>query len=73
MECLTTEKGKQNQLVYWQQMGYLEGFNPNEPQPRNAVWSNPSEDLDDRARAYLDINWATAITLGAWQHYRILS
>lgn len=50
------EEGKQNQLVYWQQMGYLEGFNPNEPQPRNAVWSNPSEDLDDRARAYLDIN-----------------
>ena len=50
------EEGKHNQLVYWQQMGYLEGFNPNEPQPRNAVWNNPSEDLDDRARAYLDIN-----------------
>ena len=50
------KEGKHNQLVYWQQMGYLEGFNPNEPQPRNAVWSNPSEDLDGRARAYLDIN-----------------
>ena len=50
------EEGLQNQLLYWQKVGYLEGFNPNEQQPRNAVWNDPSEDLDDRARAYLDIN-----------------
>ena len=50
------EQGKHNQLVYWQQLGYLEGFNPNEIQPRNAVWNDSSEGLDERARAYLDIN-----------------
>ncbi|MEC9221973.1 MAG: hypothetical protein VYD24_05655, partial [Bacteroidota bacterium] len=50
------EEGKHNQLVYWQQIGYLEGYNPNEIQPRNAVWNDLSEDLDERARAYLDIN-----------------
>ena len=50
------EEGKHSQLVYWQKMGYLEGFNSNEPQPRNAVWNDLSESLDERARAYLDIN-----------------
>ena len=50
------EQGKHNQLVYWQQLGYLEGYNPNEIQPRNAVWNDSSEGLDERARAYLDIN-----------------
>ena len=40
--------------VCWQQMGYLKDLT--QDPTRNAVWNDLSEDLDDRARAYLDIN-----------------
>jgi len=49
--------GKANQLVKWTQAGYLKGA-PAEA-PRAAVWNDPSSGtLDQRARAYLDINCA---------------
>lgn len=51
--------GPQNQLERWKAMGLLEGL-PAEPSawPRAAVWNDPGEPLDGRARAWLDINCA---------------
>ena len=49
-----------NQLAYWTRIGYLTGA-PEDPKavPRLAVWDDPkSGTLDERARAYLDINCA---------------
>ncbi len=46
-----------NQLQYWTKIGYLTGV-PKDA-PRLAVWNDPqSGTLDERARAYLDINCA---------------
>lgn len=52
--------GNENQLVHWSRIGLLEGAPSNPDQaPRNAVWDNPhSGTLDERARAYLEINCA---------------
>ncbi|NWG71576.1 MAG: hypothetical protein HXY23_08230 [Parvularculaceae bacterium] len=44
-----------NQLDLWRLSGLLAG-NPGGPAPRNAVWTDESEGLDARARAYLDVN-----------------
>jgi uncharacterized repeat protein (TIGR03806 family) len=52
--------GKENQLVHWTKMGILDGA-PSSPDqaPRNAVWDDASTGtLDERARAYLEINCA---------------
>lgn len=47
--------GKQNQLEYWQQKGLIEL--PSSTIPANAIWNNEqSGTLEQRARAYLDIN-----------------
>jgi uncharacterized repeat protein (TIGR03806 family) len=47
--------GKQNQLQYWQQHGMIEL--PATSIPANAVWNKEqSGTLEQRARAYLDIN-----------------
>lgn len=47
-----------NQLAEWTQIGYLKGT-PAAP-PRLSVWNEPSTgSLDERARAYLDVNCAT--------------
>lgn len=47
--------GIANQLHYWQQQGMLDL--PDTPLPANAVWNQPqSGSLEERARAYLDIN-----------------
>ena len=49
-----------NQLAYWTKIGYLTGA-PEDPEsaPRLAVWNDlKSGSLDERARAYLDINCA---------------
>ena len=51
--------GRENQLVHWTKLGYLEGL-PSIPQvPRSAVWDDASSgEVNSRARAYLDINCA---------------
>ncbi|MBS4063395.1 MAG: hypothetical protein KGZ74_02495 [Chitinophagaceae bacterium] len=47
--------GKQNQLQYWQQHGMIDL--PSASIPANAVWNKEqSGTLEQRARAYLDIN-----------------
>ncbi len=47
--------GKQNQLRYWEQLGLIDL--PSSTIPANAKWNDEqSGTLNDRARAYLDIN-----------------
>lgn len=51
--------GKENQLVRWRKAGVLEGVPELGKVPRAAVWNNPkSGTLEERARAYLEINCA---------------
>jgi len=50
--------GPENQLAHWTRTGILEGAPAPEKAPRTAVWDNPSEPLEGRARAYLDGNCA---------------
>ncbi len=48
--------GTMNQIEYWQSNGMLTGV-PTSALPKLAVWNDPSTgSLDERARAYLDIN-----------------
>lgn len=48
--------GRENQLAHLQRIGYLQGV-PATGVPRNADWRDAAHaSLDDRARAYLDIN-----------------
>ena len=59
-ELVYPDGTRSNQLAYWTKMGYLTGA-PEDPaaSPRLAVWDDPqSGTLDERARAYLDINCA---------------
>lgn len=44
-----------NQLDHWIAAGLLDG-DIETPTPQNAVWTDETAPLDDRARAYLDIN-----------------
>lgn len=51
--------GSQNQLQRWHEAGYLANLPNAEDIPQLAVWNDPnSGSLDQRARAYLDINCA---------------
>ncbi|NNE49231.1 MAG: hypothetical protein HKN38_03400 [Altererythrobacter sp.] len=50
--------GMANQLNEWSELGLLSGAPEVADAPRNAVWSDTSASIDDRARAYLDINCA---------------
>jgi uncharacterized repeat protein (TIGR03806 family) len=51
--------GKANQLVHWGKAGILHGAPRSEKAPRLAVWNDAkSGTLDQRARAYLEINCA---------------
>lgn len=52
------DHGRQNQLEYWSQIGYLSGLPAKQQQiPRIADWDDPETgDVDSRARAYLDMN-----------------
>jgi uncharacterized repeat protein (TIGR03806 family) len=46
----------ENQLTHLSKLGYLSGAPDPANAPRNANWADPSQDLNARARAYLDIN-----------------
>jgi uncharacterized repeat protein (TIGR03806 family) len=48
----------QNQLTYLQKVGYLADLPPLAEVPRNAIWSDTSQPLEARARAYLEVNCA---------------
>ena len=48
--------GRENQLVRWRKVGILAGGPEPAAAPRTAVWDDPSESLERRARAYLDAN-----------------
>jgi uncharacterized repeat protein (TIGR03806 family) len=51
--------GVENQLEHWQKIGALAGAPAPEKAPRLAVWNDPkSGSLDERARAWLEINCA---------------
>ncbi|MGD9723044.1 MAG: SO2930 family diheme c-type cytochrome [Pirellulales bacterium] len=51
--------GTQNQLAYWSEHGALSGAPDPKDAPRLAVWDDPSTgSLDQRARAWLEINCA---------------
>lgn len=52
-------EGEMNQLEKWTTMGYLRGAPAAPDAPRLAAWNNPSSgSVEDRARAWLDINCA---------------
>src|SRR5262249_9162546 len=52
-------EGKENQLTHWSRRGLLASAPPQAEVPRLAVWDDPnSGTLDDRARAWLEINCA---------------
>lgn len=50
------DSGAENQLLHWQQIGYLSGLPEFSAIPRNADYTDTSVPLEQRARAYLDIN-----------------
>jgi uncharacterized repeat protein (TIGR03806 family) len=50
--------GSQNQLAYWQKVGYLTGLPALSDVSRNANWLDASQPLEARARAYLEVNCA---------------
>mgnify|MGYP001600355124 CR=1 FL=1 len=52
------DTGTENQLAHWQTAGILAGAPAPHMAPRNAVWTDTSESIDRRARAYLDANCA---------------
>ncbi len=52
-------EGSANQLAHWTEIGALDGAPSPGDAPRAPVWNDPSSgSLDDRARAWLDINCA---------------
>jgi uncharacterized repeat protein (TIGR03806 family) len=50
--------GTANELAHWTQIGYLKNAPAPAQAPRAAVWNDPSQSLDARARAYFDVNCA---------------
>lgn len=50
--------GPENQLAHWSRLGLLTGAPQPAAAPRTAVWDDPAEPLEPRARAYLDANCA---------------
>lgn len=64
------DSGKKNQLSHWAQLGFLKGAPDDlDKAPRTPVWNDPATGtLDERARAYLDMNCASCHQPGgnAW-------
>lgn len=52
------KSGTKNQLVYWQEAGLLENMPPINSVTRLASYEDPSQTINDRARAWLEINCA---------------
>jgi uncharacterized repeat protein (TIGR03806 family) len=53
------EEGSENQLAHWSRVGALTGSPAPDDAPRLAVWNDPhGGTLDERARAWLEINCA---------------
>jgi uncharacterized repeat protein (TIGR03806 family) len=50
------ETGSENQLGFWEEHGMLSGLPANEKLEKMPVWNDPSQPLEARARAYLDVN-----------------
>ncbi|GAA5524174.1 hypothetical protein Maes01_00728 [Microbulbifer aestuariivivens] len=48
--------GAENQLLHWQQVGYLSGLPELADIPKNVHFQDASAPLEERARSYLDIN-----------------
>lgn len=48
----------ENQLTHWTNVGVLAGAPQLEQAPRAAAWDDPSASIDERARAWLEINCA---------------
>lgn len=68
--------GKQNQLVYWQQHDLLKGLPALSTIKKYPMLNDESQTVDERARAYLDVNCGTchhpqgpANTSGLFLHY----
>jgi len=58
-------EGSENQLAHWTRVGILDGAPAPESAPRVPVWNDPSSGtLDERARAYLEINCAHCHSMG---------
>jgi uncharacterized repeat protein (TIGR03806 family) len=56
-KSFTYAEGEMNQLDKWAAVGYLQGYEATAVHGRIAVWDNPrSGSLDERAKAYLEIN-----------------
>ncbi len=52
-------RGTENQLAYWTRNGMFSGFDASSHAPKIINWSNPGDaTLEERARAYLDVNCA---------------
>jgi uncharacterized repeat protein (TIGR03806 family) len=48
--------GAENQLLHWQQVGYLSGLPEFAAIPKNVNFKDATASLEERARSYLDIN-----------------
>jgi uncharacterized repeat protein (TIGR03806 family) len=49
----------ENQLIHWNKIGLIDKLPPLNEIPKSPIWNNPqSGSLNDRARAWLDINCA---------------
>ena len=53
---LKYKSGSENQLAHWTNLGKLEGFLGKESHPAVVNYEDPTQALNDRAMAYLDIN-----------------
>lgn len=62
---VNTADGLKNQLVVWKEKGLLAGLPSINEVPKMPAWNNPSTaTLNERARAYLDINCSHCHRLG---------